>query len=61
MEEVPLESDEDYMRAIHLVIHGLDSKGTYRFRPTEEPAPAVVRKGAYTVPAGRIERTRKKG
>jgi hypothetical protein len=61
IDEVPLENDEDYVRAIHLVVHGLDSKGTYRFRPTEDLSHAPVRKGAYTVPAGRIERTRKKG
>jgi hypothetical protein len=60
MEEVPLENDEDYVRAIHLVIHGLDGKGTYRFQPSEETSPAPVSKGTYTVPAGRIERIRKK-
>ncbi len=61
MGDIPLENDEDYVRAIHLVIHGLDGKGTYRFRPAQETSPARVRKGAYEVPAGRIERTRKKG
>lgn len=61
MEEVPLENDEDYVRAIHLVVHGLDGKATYRFRPAEDSSQAPIRKGPYTVPSGRVERSRKGG
>jgi hypothetical protein len=61
MEEIPLDNDEDYVRAMHLVVHGSDGKGSYRFHPAEETSPARVRKGAYKVPSGRIERSRKKG
>lgn len=61
MEEVPLENDEDYVRAIHLVVHGLDSKATYRFRPAEGPSHKAVRRGPYAVPSGRIEHARKRG
>ncbi len=61
MEEVPLEHDEDYLRAIHLVVHGLDGRGAYRFRATQDTAQPPVRRGAYTVPAGRLERARRKG
>jgi hypothetical protein len=61
IEEIPLRDDEDFVRAIHLVAYGLDGKGGYRFRPAPEPSAAVVRKGAYGVPGGRLERARKKG
>ncbi|MBN1208212.1 MAG: hypothetical protein JXB05_25345 [Myxococcaceae bacterium] len=61
MEEVPLENDGDYVRAIHLVAHGLDGRGTYRFRPAEDAARTPVRRGVYTVPAGHLERARKRG
>lgn len=61
MEEIPLRDDEDFVRAIHLVAYGLDSKGSYRFRPSKESSSGHVRKGVYGVPGGWIERSRKKG
>jgi hypothetical protein len=58
--ELPLEGDEDYVRAIYLMAYGLDGGGSYRFRPQLE-GDCTVRKGLYTIPEGRIERTRRRG
>jgi Family of unknown function (DUF5716) len=65
--ELPLASDEDYVRFICVVMYGCSPAGPYRFRPVECPADAcggatcpVCRRteGRYRVPAGEIERQR---
>jgi hypothetical protein len=56
--DLPLESDEDYVRAIYLVAFGLDLGSDYRF---ERPADRRQRieKDGYGMPAGTLARRRR--
>ena len=52
MEEVPVGSDEDYVRLLYLASYGLDGGSSFRLLPLMER----IRRGRYGYPGGRIER-----
>lgn len=60
--EAPLGTDEDYVRAIYMLAHGLDGRSRYRFEKVRGPSGAEpearVRRGPYRVPAGMLVRRR---
>jgi hypothetical protein len=51
IEEVPVETDDEYIRLLYLASYGIDRNSPFRFTPSAER----VRKGRYGHPAGRIE------
>jgi hypothetical protein len=56
LEEVPVDGDDDYVRLLYLASYGLDGGSSFRLLPGAEQ----IRKGAYSHPAGRIERAVKR-
>jgi hypothetical protein len=67
--QIPLGSDEDYTRAVYIVMHGAKTPGRsgYRFRPVHcgpkecsDPVCTICRHvvGSYSIPNGHLERTR---
>jgi Family of unknown function (DUF5716) len=53
MQEIPVDDDDDYVRLLYLASYGLDGASDFRLLPSAER----VRKGYYSHPGGRIERT----
>ena len=51
IEEVPVKTDDEYIRLLYLASYGIDRNSSFRFTPSAER----VRKGMYGHPAGRIE------
>lgn len=56
MQELSVDSDEDYIRLFYLSSNGLDGRSSFRFSPSGE----TLRNKEYGYPAGRIERTESK-
>src|SRR5690606_11355955 len=67
VDELPLETDEDYTRAVYITMHGgtKSAKAGYRFRPItcgprscSDPACPVCRHivSPYSIPNGHLER-----
>jgi hypothetical protein len=53
MKEVNVTSDEDYVRLLYIASYGLDSSSSFQLLPSAER----VRKGPYTYPDGKVERS----
>jgi hypothetical protein len=51
IEELPVETDDEYVRLLYLASYGIDRASAFRFTPSAER----VRKGMYGHPAGRLE------
>jgi hypothetical protein len=56
-EDLPLESDEDYVGAMYTAAYGLDGRSSFRFEV--EPSDRVE-SGRYRIPRGRIMKRRRK-
>jgi hypothetical protein len=54
--EIPVGDDDGYVRLLYLASYGLDGDSSFRLVPSVER----VRKGVYSHPDGRIERTRRR-
>jgi hypothetical protein len=52
MAEVPVQTDEDYVRLLYVASYGLDRSSAFRLRASSER----VKKNDYTYPSGRIDR-----
>jgi len=50
-EEVPVATDEEYVRMMYLASYGLDRHSSFRFTAADEQ----IRKGAFGYPGGQIE------
>jgi hypothetical protein len=57
IEELPMESDQDFVRLLYLVGYGLDGSAAFHF----DPDSGRITRGPYGYPAGRIARGRKAG
>lgn len=54
MQELPVESDDDYVRLLYLASYGLDGRSSFTFSPSAER----IHNYRYGYPAGRINRSR---
>jgi hypothetical protein len=54
MQELPVESDDDYIRLFYLTSYGLDGRSPFAFSPSAER----IRNDRYGYPAGTISRRR---
>lgn len=51
MQDLSVESDEDYVRLFYLSSYGLDARSSFKFSPSKE----MIRRNRYGYPAGKIE------
>ena len=57
--DIPLTTDEDYIRLIHIAAYGMDRVSSYLFDP--DPGQARIRRGRYTHPQGHLRKVPKGG